>query len=124
MYQVSVKTNFKSAHQLRSYEGKCEKLHGHNWDITVVAESRTLNKMGVVIDFQILKERLDKIVEPFDHARINNIAPFDKINPTAENIARYIHDQLAKDAEIRNCCRISEVIAREAEGAEASYVPD
>jgi 6-pyruvoyltetrahydropterin/6-carboxytetrahydropterin synthase len=124
MYQVSVKTSVKSAHQLRDYKGKCEKLHGHNWDIEVIVENESLDEMGVVIDFQVLKDKLDAIVAPFDHTCINTVKPFDEINPTAENFARFIYDKLTNIPEVKHCCRVKRVTVGEDEGTEASYVPD
>ena len=94
MYEVSRDHFFSAAHQLRGYGGKCESLHGHNWKIRIVARAHELDHVGMVIDFNILKEALNEILEEFDHKMLNDVKPFDEINPTAENIARYLAESL------------------------------
>jgi 6-pyruvoyltetrahydropterin/6-carboxytetrahydropterin synthase len=96
MYSVKVELKFSSAHNLRGYQGKCESLHGHNWKVEAHVESRTLNKTGMVMDFHLLKEALGDAVAGLDHRYLNEIPPFDKTNPTSENIARYIYGRLKK----------------------------
>jgi len=94
MYSVKVEGNFSSAHNLRGYKGKCEELHGHNWKIEIVAAKNTLDKTGMVADFTYLKAELNKILDGLDHKYLNNLTYFKKINPTSENIAKYIYDCL------------------------------
>ena len=94
MYKVRVEGVFSSAHNLRGYKGKCEALHGHNWKVEVVVSSEKLDKIGMLMDFKLLKEKLNTILEGLDHKYLNKQKPFDKINPTSENIARYIYDSL------------------------------
>ncbi len=94
MYSLKVESNFSSAHNLRAYKGKCEDLHGHNWKIEVVAESENLDKVGMVMDFKLIKNELNNILEKLDHKYLNKIKPFDKTNPTSENIARFIYETL------------------------------
>ena len=96
MYNLKVESNFSSAHNLRQYKGKCESLHGHNWKIEATAESVTLDKTGMVMDFKLIKSELSNILEKLDHKYLNKIKPFDKINPTSENIARFIYEALKK----------------------------
>jgi 6-pyruvoyltetrahydropterin/6-carboxytetrahydropterin synthase len=96
VYSLKVESNFSSAHNLREYKGKCESLHGHNWKIEAVAESATLDKTGMVMDFKLIKSELNKILEKLDHKYLNKIKPFDKTNPTSENIARFIFEALKK----------------------------
>lgn len=79
-----------SAHFLRCYQGKCSNLHGHRWKVVVEIESDQLDETGMVIDFTKIKSEIMK----FDHQNINGIEPFDKINPTAENMAKYFCDIL------------------------------
>lgn len=101
MYTVTVRTEFNSAHRLRDYRGKCESLHGHNWTVEVTVGAARLNKTGMVADFTVLKKELNNFLERLDHKFLNEIEPFDKINPTSENIAKYIYDGMSKFKPIR-----------------------
>ncbi len=94
MYSIKIEGNFSSAHNLRGYRGKCEELHGHNWKVEVVAEKERLDKTAMVLDFKIFKAELNKVLEKLDHKYLNNLDYFKKANPTSENIAKYIYDQL------------------------------
>lgn len=93
-YELSVLKSFSAAHALREYKGKCENLHGHNWKIQATFTGNRLNGTGMLIDFTDIKAFLDEIIEKLDHHFLNETSPFDKINPTAENIAAYIFTQL------------------------------
>ena len=96
MYKVSATLTFAAAHSLRGYEGACENLHGHNWVVTATLRTEILDDVGIAYDFKNLKKDLKKIIDTFDHQFLNNIKPFDKINATSENMARYIFESLAK----------------------------
>jgi len=96
MFKISVTTKFAAAHKLRGYEGPCENLHGHNWVIKATAATDTLDDIGMAYDFKKLKNHLNKIIERLDHQFLNEIKPFDEINPTSENVAKYIFEALAK----------------------------
>jgi 6-pyruvoyltetrahydropterin/6-carboxytetrahydropterin synthase len=92
------------AHRLRDYKGPCENLHGHNWRIRVYVGATTLNAVGMVIDFKVLKQAMKEVCDPFDHAYLNEVAPFDVINPTAENICRHVFsevNQRIRDGRVR-----------------------
>lgn len=122
MYELKIITNFSAAHQLKDFEGACEDLHGHNWKIEVCVTSATLNEAGVVIDFRTLKKYMSQIMETLDHKFLNELDPFKDQNPSSENIARYVAEQLAillKDPEIK----VSRVTAWESETASATYYP-
>lgn len=94
MYQVSVEGHFDAAHYLRDYGGKCENLHGHRFKVVVSLEANKLNKIGLAYDFTELKRHLAEVLARFDHTSINEVPPFDKINPSSENIAAEIYEQL------------------------------
>lgn len=94
MYRVRVVKDFSSAHNLRGYEGNCEKLHGHNWVVEAYLAGEELDKTGMLVDFKVLKKELNKILDKLDHTYLNEVKPFDVINPTSENISKFIYDEL------------------------------
>lgn len=94
MYQVSVEQHFDAAHFLRGYEGKCEALHGHRFRVVARVESSQVDDTGMAYDFTVLKQQLGDILSRFDHTCLNDIPPFDNINPSSENIAATIYDEL------------------------------
>ena len=102
MYKIKVELGFSSAHNLRGYKGKCEELHGHNWKVEVEVGSKKLDKTGMVMDFTYLKDKLKKVLEPMDHKYLNKIPYFKKVNPTSENIAKYIFDKLSTSLSVGN----------------------
>ena len=120
MYRVIVHTHFSSAHCLREYDGPCEALHGHNWKVAVWVESQELDRLGMVIDFKVLKDEVNQLIQRLDHTYLNDIAPFDTVNPSSENIACYLFQELkVKINDERK--RVSEVRVWESEGSLAIY---
>ncbi|HKZ80480.1 MAG TPA: 6-carboxytetrahydropterin synthase QueD [Pyrinomonadaceae bacterium] len=93
-FEVMIERNFSSAHQLRGYRGKCENLHGHNYKIEIYARGRELNNIGLLVDFVELKAAADEVVQYLDHRNINELSPFDEVQPSAENLAKYILDRV------------------------------
>jgi len=96
IYKLSAQKTFSSAHALRGYKGKCENIHGHNWRVTAIVEGRKLNNIGMLVDFHVIKDILSGVVEPLDHTNLNEFSPFDKINPSAENIAGFVYARMKK----------------------------
>ncbi|MDP2928550.1 MAG: 6-carboxytetrahydropterin synthase QueD [Candidatus Omnitrophota bacterium] len=96
MYEIKVKSGFSAAHNLRNYRGKCENLHGHNWNIEAIFAYKLLSKAGMAVDFKEAKSILKEALEKFDHAYLNELEFFKKINPTSENIAKFIYDHIKK----------------------------
>lgn len=94
MYEILIKSDFSGAHNLRGYRGRCEKLHGHNWEVEANFEADTLNEIGIAADFKILKSKLRTILEKLDHTYLNKLSAFKRKNPSAENIARFIFEGL------------------------------
>lgn len=96
VYTLKVVTDFAASHALRNYQGACQRLHGHNWKVEVEVKSRQLNEAGMAIDFKAIKNATNQVLEGLDHYHLNDIPPFDKINPTAENIAGYLYKAIGK----------------------------
>lgn len=96
MFEASVKASFSGAHRLKGYRGKCEALHGHNWDVEAFVASKDLNAEGLLIDFKVLRNKLNEVLCALDHRDLNSIAFFKERNPSAENIAKYIYTNLKK----------------------------
>lgn len=121
MYKVSVRRHFDAAHWLRCYRGKCENMHGHRWEIVVSAASQVLDSEGMAFDFTLLKKALDRVLERFDHHNLNEVPPFDSLNPSSENIARIIYEDLHTALPE---ARIIEVQAWESPDAWATFIPE
>jgi len=94
MYHVTVQQHFDAAHCLRGYGGRCERLHGHRFEVAVTLSGDQLNEIGILYDFTDLKERLKGILSRLDHFPLNEVPPFDSQNPSSENLARFIHGEL------------------------------
>ena len=94
MFSLKVEAFFSAAHNLRGYKGKCEELHGHNWKVEVAVSAQALDKNGILLDFHHLKALLNKALEKLDHKYLNKIPYFKKVNPTSENIAKYLFERL------------------------------
>jgi 6-pyruvoyltetrahydropterin/6-carboxytetrahydropterin synthase len=93
MFEVTVEAGFSSGHYLRNYHGKCENPHGHNYKVYVTLIGEELDEAGLLLDFKLLKQVLRPVVDYLDHQMINELKPFDEINPSAENLARYFYLQ-------------------------------
>jgi len=120
MYKITVLSHFSGAHRLRALHGKCEELHGHNWKVEVSVVSDRLNKEGVVIDFTVLKQKVEKVLKPLDHHYLNDLPYFSGKEPSSENIAKYIFDRLK--AELKGYHAVlKEVTAWESETSCATY---
>lgn len=95
MYELSVDGHFDSAHFLRGYAGDCARLHGHSWKVTVTVSAQDAGELGMAVDFKTISRSLDAVLGDFDHRTLNDIPPFVEENPTAENLARLIHDRVS-----------------------------
>jgi 6-pyruvoyltetrahydropterin/6-carboxytetrahydropterin synthase len=96
MYEIKVKSSFSAAHNLKNYKGKCEHLHGHNWAVEAVFRYEALDKDGMAIDFRLAKKVLKTVTEKLDHSYMNELKIIKHINPTSENMARFIYDSVKK----------------------------
>lgn len=95
-YRLTVFADFAAAHSLRGYPGDCSRLHGHNWKVEVEVEATSLDEVGMGVDFKTIKQATRALAAELDHRNLNDIAPFDRVNPTAENIAAYFYRGLAQ----------------------------
>lgn len=96
MFEVSVEYSFAAGHALRGYKGKCENVHGHNYKVKVTVQGEKLNSIGLLMDFADLRAALKGLVERFDHQFLNDLEPFEETNPSAENLACYLGDELQR----------------------------
>ena len=95
-YTLKVVSDFASAHTLREYPGACSRMHGHNWKVEAEVEASTLDEVGMGVDFKKIRSSVRELTDQLDHRYLNEIAPFDTINPTAENIAAHLFKGLGK----------------------------
>jgi 6-pyruvoyltetrahydropterin/6-carboxytetrahydropterin synthase len=123
MYEVSVEQDFDAAHFLRGYQGKCEALHGHRFRVVVKVKSSGLDNLGIVYDFTDLRQHLGTILARFDHTCLNDAPPFDKVNPSSENIATTIYDELQPKL-AGAPVSISSVAVWESPHSGVAYTPD
>jgi 6-pyruvoyltetrahydropterin/6-carboxytetrahydropterin synthase len=121
VYELTVEDGFSAAHNLRGYEGECEKLHGHNWRVEVRLAARQLDELGMVMDFRRVKEKLGEVLDRLDHSYLNDVAPFDEMNPTTENLCRHITDELGR--RLPRSVSIRRVSCWESDKCSASYAP-
>ena len=94
MYEVKVQQHFDAAHYLRGYRGKCENLHGHRFQVVVSVKVEGVDQIGIAYDFVELKQQLGEVLQRFDHTCLNEVPPFNEINPSSENIALTIYKEL------------------------------
>ena len=120
MYELKIETKFAAAHQLRNYNGQCERLHGHNWRVEVCVVAENLNDIGLAIDFKVLKDTTNEYLIVLEHSFVNDVFPFTEINPSSENIAKWLYDGLSKKLNDDNL-QVSTVRIWESDTASASY---
>ncbi len=123
MFEVSVEQTFAAGHALRDYKGKCENVHGHNYRVQVTVAGEHLADNGLLVDFLELKRLMHGVIEYLDHRFINDLSPFDVINPSAENMAKYFHDEISRGLAADAPVRVSEVRIWETDTSVAVYRP-
>jgi 6-pyruvoyltetrahydropterin/6-carboxytetrahydropterin synthase len=124
MYEVSVEETFAAGHALRGYRGKCENVHGHNYRVRVVIEGEQLDAIGLLVDFSELKQIMRAVIEKLDHQFLNDVPPFDELNPSAENMARYFYKEISRELKggsRPNPVRVAAVKIWETDTATATY---
>jgi len=122
MFEITVEDSFPAAHALGAYRGPCERVHGHNYRVRVSLAGEQLGEAGLLMDFVEVRRLLREVLAPFDHRLLNEVAPFDTRNPTAENLARYFFEELSRRlAAHAPRVRVAEVRIWETDGATAAY---
>ncbi len=122
MFEVSVEQTFAAGHALRNYRGKCENVHGHNYRVQITMAGPKLDEIGLLVDFVEVKNLMGEVIDYLDHQFINDLAPFDAINPSAENMAKYFYDRVSAGLKSGDV-RISEVKIWETDTSSAVYRP-
>jgi 6-pyruvoyltetrahydropterin/6-carboxytetrahydropterin synthase len=122
MFEVTIEETFAAGHALRNYKGKCENVHGHNYRCQVTLEGEQLDEIGLLVDFVELKRVVHSVLDRMDHQWLNDFPPFDKLNPSAENMAKFIYDGVSAGLGNANA-RVSGVRLWETDTASATYRP-
>jgi 6-pyruvoyltetrahydropterin/6-carboxytetrahydropterin synthase len=123
MFEVTIEETFSSGHALRNYRGKCENVHGHNYRCQVTIEGAELDHIGLLVDFVELKKVVHVVLDSMDHQWLNDFPPFDVINPSAENMAKYIYDEVCEGLKTRTGVRVGAIRLWETDTSSATYRP-
>ncbi|HVB33620.1 MAG TPA: 6-carboxytetrahydropterin synthase QueD [Patescibacteria group bacterium] len=124
MFEIYVEGSFSAGHALRGYKGKCENPHGHNYKVRLTMEGPTLDRTGLLCDFSSLKQSMREVMSGLDHKYLNDQAPFDERNPSAENLAKYFYDETARRFPPQaDGPKIKNVTVWETDTAAATYWP-
>jgi len=127
MFEVTVDHTFSAGHALRGYRGKCENPHGHNYRVRLTLRGSQLDSIGLLYDFADVKCLLREIAEPLDHQFMNDVPPFDKLNPSAENLAKFFYEETERrlaDQRPENGVCVSSVTVWETDTTTATYTPN
>jgi len=120
IFEIYIQTHFSAAHRLEGYSGDCARSHGHNWMVEVYVQCKELNDIGMGIDFREIKEAVEEVLLNLDHFDLNELELFKSVNPSAENIAKYLYGELSKRLNA-DATRVSKVKVSETPGAGAFY---
>ena len=123
MFEVTIEETFAAGHALRNYRGKCENVHGHNYRAEVTLRGAELDAIGLLVDFVELKKAVHAVLDRMDHQWLNDFPPFDAINPSAENMAKYIYDEVSAALTAQEGVRVASVRLWETDTASAAYFP-
>ncbi|HUY12213.1 MAG TPA: 6-carboxytetrahydropterin synthase QueD [Terriglobia bacterium] len=122
MFEVSVDYGFCAGHALRGYKGKCENVHGHNYRVRVTVSGKELDPTGLLVDFTDVRGAIKALVDRMDHRFLNDLPPFDRINPSAENLAKYFSDEIEPRFRSRDF-QVESVTVWETDQSSATYRP-
>ena len=121
MFEITIEETFAAGHALRNYRGKCENVHGHNYRCQVTVTGEQLDHIGLLVDFVELKKVVHGVLDRLDHTWLNEFPPFDVLNPSAENMAKYIYDEVTAGLQGRDGVKIGQVRLWETDTARATY---
>ncbi|MEO8662731.1 MAG: 6-carboxytetrahydropterin synthase QueD [Bryobacteraceae bacterium] len=124
MFEVAVEKVFAAGHALRDYNGRCENIHGHNYRVRVLLEGDRLDGTGLLVDFLEVEAVMKTVIGRFDHMFLNEVAPFDKLNPSAENMAQVFYEEISRGISAsprENDVRVSQVSVWETDEMRATY---
>lgn len=119
MYELTIEREFSAAHRMHGHPGACARLHGHNYRVLLTVEGERLDATGILVDFAELRRICDRILDELDHRDLNEIPPFDTINPSSENLARHIFER-AREA-LGDRARVSRVTVYESTTSSVTY---
>lgn len=120
VFEVYVKTHFSAAHSLKGYQGDCARIHGHNWIIEVFVKCKELDEIGIGVDFRDVKQAVKDVLQGLDHFNLNELPAFKDVNPSSENIARFLYKELGEKLN-SDAVKVSRVKVCETPGAGAFY---
>ena len=123
MFEVTIEETFAAGHALRNYRGKCENVHGHNYRAEVTLRGAELDAIGLLVDFVELKKVVHAVLDRMDHQWLNDLPPFDAHNPSAENMAKYIYDEVSAALKTKEGVRLACFRRWETDTASAAYFP-
>ena len=125
MFEIKVSAEFEAAHRIAGYKGKCDRLHGHSWTVEAAVTGTRLDELGMLVDFKLVKGRLRELLETLDHMFLNDLEPFSVgINPTAENIAKYIYSEMAKAEFLTEDIKLKHIQVWESPKSSVIYTED
>lgn len=126
MFEITVEENFSAAHYLLKYNGDCENLHGHNWRVEITFKTSVLGENGLGIDFRIAKRILHHAIDSLDHSCLNHLDEFKTINPSCENISKFIYKKARQlhASESPENTTIDSVTVWESPGSKVTYRPE
>lgn len=120
MFEVAVEHEFAAGHALRGYKGKCENVHGHNYKIQVVVAGEELDSVGLLVDFKNIRSQIHSTADRLDHQFLNDLPPFDRVNPSAENLAKYFFEEIQQNYD-EESLKVKSVTVWENSGTWATY---
>ncbi|OQY50213.1 MAG: 6-carboxytetrahydropterin synthase QueD [Desulfobacteraceae bacterium 4572_89] len=120
VYEIYVEDHFSAAHALKGYDGNCSSIHGHNWIVQAYIQCSKLNKLGIGIDFRDVKGVVKDVLSKLDHTNLNEVVEFSSINPTSENLSKFIYKELSRRLNTDHI-KVSKIMVFESPGCGSSY---